>query len=83
MKTYPMKLSPVLEKLSPNRKSISDLDTGLDNHEELSKKAEVHASSPALMKQQANATLRITPPSEDEHGKIWIPMTEEKVPGSP
>ena len=33
------------------------------------------------MKQQARATLRITPPSEDEHGKIWIPRAALDLEG--
>ena len=74
MKSYPMKLSPVLEKASPVRKTVTDL--------EAPEVADSPVSSPALMKQQAKATLRITPPSEDEHGKIWIPRIEEKPKGN-
>ena len=79
MKSYPMKLSPVLEKASPIKKTPTDLDASQDA--ESLETVESPVSSPALMKQQAKATLRITPPSEDEYGKIWIPRTEEKPRG--
>ena len=78
MKSYPMKLSPVLEKASPvqrNGDSENNERTG-------SETVESPLSSPALMKQQAKATLRITPPAEDENGKIWFPRTEETQRGN-
>lgn len=81
MKTYPMKLSPVLEKASPVKWKATDNESDLKEQTEHSETTESPVSSPALMKQQAKATLRITPPSEDEHGKIWIPRTEATLKG--
>ncbi|XP_045213792.2 uncharacterized protein LOC123564348 [Mercenaria mercenaria] len=72
MKTYPTKLSPVLERTTPKKERPEPLDLSLS-----SGKAESPVLSPSLMKQQAKATLRITPPSEDENGKIWIPRTAQ------
>ena len=81
MKTYPMKLSPVLEKASPIQKNGGDNETDQRTGSDPSEMVDCPVSSPALMKQQAKATLRITPPSEDENGKIWIPRTEETQRG--
>ena len=80
MKNYPMKLSPVLEKASPIRRAAEE-DTDKHGSTEVKEAIDSPVSSPALMKQQAKATLRITPPSEDENGKIWIPRTEENTRG--
>lgn len=75
MKTYPTKLSPVLERTTPKKERPEPLDLhGSGN-------VESPVLSPSLMKQQAKATLRITPPSEDENGKIWIPRTAQDEEG--
>lgn len=76
MKTYPTKLSPVLERTTPKKERPEPL-----NLTDISGKGESDVLSPSLMKQQAKATLRITPPSEDENGKIWIPRTADDVTG--
>lgn len=76
MKTYPTKLSPVLERTTPKKERPEPL-----NLTDISGKGESDVLSPSLMKQQAKATLRITPPSEDENGKIWIPRTADDLTG--
>lgn len=74
MKTYPTKLSPVLERTTPKKERPEPLNlTGIGG------KDDSEVMSPSLMKQQAKATLRITPPSEDENGKIWIPRTTQNI----
>ena len=80
MKSYPMKLSPVLEKASPVQRN-GDNETNERTGSGAAEMVESPLSSPAIMKQQAKATLRITPPSEDENGKIWFPRTEETQRG--
>ncbi|XP_052781078.1 uncharacterized protein LOC128217750 isoform X1 [Mya arenaria] len=73
MKSYPTKLSPVLERNTPKGDKPDPLDMSMQ--EGGPGGVESPVLSPSLMKLQAKATLRITPPSEDEHGKIWIPRT--------
>ncbi|KAK3607439.1 hypothetical protein CHS0354_035138 [Potamilus streckersoni] len=77
MKSYPLCLSPVLE--SSPRKSLcepeAESEEGGGTSGGLSEEFPTGSLAPALRKQQARATLRITPPSEDENGKIWIPRS--------
>ncbi|KAL3877749.1 hypothetical protein ACJMK2_035411 [Sinanodonta woodiana] len=77
MKSYPLCLSPVPE--SSPRKSLcepeAESEEGGGTSGGLSEGIPIGSLAPALRKQQARATLRITPPSEDENGKIWIPRS--------
>lgn len=79
MKSYPTKLSPVLERSTPKKEKPEPLKLSGDS--DTPELVESPVLSPSLMKQQAKATLRITPPSEDEHGKIWIPRTSQPTVG--
>lgn len=80
MKSYPTKLSPVLERATPKKEKPQPLDlSGNHNGTDI---VDSPVLSPSLMKLQARATLRITPPSEDEHGKIWIPRTSQNTTGN-
>ena len=81
MKNYPLKLSPVLEKTTPKKERPESLEIANGNVEEPAK-VDSPVLSPSLMKQQARATLRITPPSEDENGKIWIPRSSVHLEGN-
>lgn len=77
MKSYPTKLSPVLEKSTPKGDKLEPVTVP-----KCTASAELGESpvlSPSLMKLQAKATLRITPPSEDEHGKIWVQRSEQET----
>ena len=78
MKSYPTKLSPVLEKSTPRGDKLDPLM--IPRCTVSAELGESPVLSPSLMKLQAKATLRITPPSEDEHGKIWIPRTSQEPP---
>ncbi|XP_052265608.1 uncharacterized protein LOC127868060 isoform X2 [Dreissena polymorpha] len=77
MKSYPTKLSPVLEKTTPKGDKPDTLSVSSPEYQTCTGVVESPVISPSLKKLQAKATLRITPPSEDENGKIWIPRTFE------
>lgn len=79
MKSYPTKLSPVLEKSTPKGDKVEPLTIPKSSVTASAELGEPPVLSPSLMKLQAKATLRITPPSEDEHGKIWIPRTSQDI----
>ncbi|KAL4240093.1 Protein Dok-7 [Mactra antiquata] len=82
MKSYPNKLSPVLERSTPKKEKPDPLKLSGDD-DDIPDLVESPVLSPSIMKQQAKATLRITPPSEDEHGKIWIPRTSQLAVETP
>ncbi|KAL5018490.1 hypothetical protein ScPMuIL_004212 [Solemya velum] len=73
---------PPKMKTAAQQMPTGQTNTDSIKHEQLSSNPEestvpvVKMRDPASKKKHAKATLRITPPSEDENGNIWIPRAQ-------